>query len=245
MVFWSQLLGVLYAFALASVLGERGMASEDVIWAALAGLCGPTALVFFYRGLAAGRMGVVAPIAGILGAGVPVVVGGILEGLPAPMQLMGIALALVSVILVTRSDDPGSRGNTGVGLAIVAGLGFGAFFVFLGRVGPESVFVPLIVARLVATALIAIVVVASRGTWRVARTNWVAVGIAGTLDGGGNLFYLLATQQGRLDVAAVLASLYPIVTILLAAAVLHERVGRLQAVGILAALGAIVLIAAG
>ena len=189
-------------------------------------------------------MGVVAPIAGVLGAGVPVVVGGVLEGLPAFAQLAGIALALVSVVLVTRARDE-SGGSRGVGFAILAGIGFGAFFVFLGRVGPGSAFAPLVIVRLVAMLLIGAIVIATRGTWRLSRPSWIPVAIAGTLDMGGNLWYLLAAQQGRLDVAAVLASLYPVVTILLAAAILRERIGRLQAIGILTALAAIVLIAAG
>ena len=225
--------------------GESGIASNDLFWAALAGLCGPTALVFFYRGLAVGRMGVVAPIAGVLGAGIPVVVGGILQGVPAPAQLAGIALGLMAVMLVTRSGDSGGRENRGVGLALAAGLGFGAFFLFLGRVGPGTVFAPLLVVRVVATLLMAAVVLLGRGTWRLARPSYLPVVIAGALDMGGNLWDLLAAQQGRLDIAAVLASLYPVVTIVLAAAFLRERIGGIQAIGILAALGAIALIAAG
>jgi drug/metabolite transporter (DMT)-like permease len=211
----------------------------------LAGLSGPTALVFFYRGLAVGRMGVVAPIAGVLGAGIPVVVGGVLEGLPNGPQLAGIALALVSVLLVTRAADDGRSSRQAVGLALAAGVGFGLFFVFLGRVTPGSVFIPLVVVRIVATILVATFVVATRGTWRLARPSYVPVAIAGILDMGGNLWYLLAAQEGRLDVAAVLSSLYPVVTILLAAAILRERIGPILAVGILAALAAIALIAAG
>jgi drug/metabolite transporter (DMT)-like permease len=241
-VFWSQLIGVLFATVFAGVRGESSLPPGDVIWAVLAGLSGPTALVFFYRGLAVGRMSVVAPIAGVLGAGIPVLVGGILEGLPAPAQLAGIALALVSVLLVTRAHDPTSGGRRGVYLAITAGLGFGAFFVFLGRVSPGTVFAPLVVARVVATLLIAGVVVTTRVQWRVPRPSILLVAIAGTLDMGGNLWYLLAAQQGRLDVAAVLASLYPVVTVLLAASVLRERVAPLQRAGIALTLTGVVLI---
>jgi drug/metabolite transporter (DMT)-like permease len=244
-VLWSQPLGGLIALGLALARGEPGMTGSDVLWAALAGFCGPSALVFFYRGLAIGRMGVVAPIAGVLGAGIPVVVGGFVEGIPAPAQLAGIALALVSVLLVTRGVGEAGGAGRGVGEAIVAGIGFGAFFVVLGQLGDGPVFLPFVVVRIVATVLLAAVVLVSRGTWRLARPSIVPVLIAGTLDLGGNLWYLLAAQQGRLDLAAVLSSLYPVVTIILAAALLRERVGRLQAFGILVAAGAIVLIAAG
>jgi drug/metabolite transporter (DMT)-like permease len=241
----SQPLGGLLALFFAVARGESPPAPADLLWASLAGICGPTALVFFYRGLASGRMGVVAPIAGVLGAAIPVFVGAVLEGLPAPGQLAGIAVGLASVVLVTRVPESASGGPRGAGLALLAGVGFGAFFVFLGRVGPGPVFAPLVVVRVVATILMAAIVVAGRSPWRLSRASYVPVFIAGVLDMGGNLWYLLAAQQGRLDVAAVLASLYPVVTIVLAAAVLHERIGRVQAVGILAAAAAIVLIAAG
>jgi drug/metabolite transporter (DMT)-like permease len=241
----SQPLGGLLALLLALVRGEGPPAPADFLWAALAGISGPTALIFFYRGLAAGRMAVVAPIAGVLGAAMPVLAGAILEGIPAPGQLAGIVLGLAAVLLVTRITDTATHRPGGVGFALIAGLGFGAFFIFLGRVGPGPVFTPLVLVRVVATILMVAIVLVGRSPWRLSRASYVPVIVAGTLDAGGNLWYLLAAQQGRLDVAAVLASLYPVVTIVLAAAVLKERIGRVQAVGILAAAGAIVLIAAG
>jgi uncharacterized membrane protein len=245
-VLWSQPLGGLVALAVAVARNESGIPAQDLLWSVLAGLSGPTALVFFYRALAVGRMGVVAPIAGVLGAAIPVLVGGALEGLPTAAQLAGIGLALIAVDLVTRTEAGTSRGDPrALWLACAAGLGFGLFFVFLGRVESTSVFVPLVVVRVVATVLVAALALATRTTWRVRRSAWLPVIVAGVLDAGGNLWYLLAAQEGRLDVAAVLASLYPVVTILLAAAVLRERMGRIQAAGIAAALAAIVLIAAG
>jgi drug/metabolite transporter (DMT)-like permease len=245
-VLWSQPLGGLVALAIVLARGESGVGTADVVWSVLAGLCGPTALVFFYRGLAVGRMGVVAPIAGVLGAAIPVVVGGVLEGLPTVAQLGGIALALVAVVLVTRAEDGATGGDRrAVWLAAAAGIGFGLFFVFLGRVETGAVFTPLVIVRIVATLLVGFFALATRTSWRLHRSAWVPAIIAGVLDMGGNLWYLLAAQQGRLDVAAVLASLYPVVTILLAAALLRERIGRVQAIGIAVALAAIVLIAAG
>src|SRR5437764_4484443 len=125
----SQPLGGLVALALALARGEALPAAPDLFWAALAGISGPTALIFFYRGLASGRMGVVAPIAGVLGAAIPVLVGAVLQGLPAPAQLAGIVVGLVSVVLVTRVPEIASGRSAGVGLALIAGVGFGAFFV--------------------------------------------------------------------------------------------------------------------
>jgi drug/metabolite transporter (DMT)-like permease len=244
-VLWSQPLGAAIALGLAFAWGESVPPPGDIAWAALAGLCGPTALVFFYRGLATGRMGVVAPVAGVLGATVPVVSAAITQGLPAPLQVAGIALALIAVVVVTRVEDGGDGRDSGVRLAILAGLGFGAFFVLLGRMESHAVFAPFVVVRLVATLVMLAVVRLGRANWRIIRPSYVPVLIAGTLDLGGNLWYLLAAQQGRIDVAAVLSSLYPVVTILLAAVLLRERIGRIQGLGIVMAVAAIVLITAG
>ncbi len=216
-----------------------------MVWALLAGIAGPLALVFFYRGLAVGRMGIVAPISGVLGAAIPVVVGTITLGLPAPIQIGGIALAIVAVLLVTRSAEESPGGTSGIGMAILAGIGFGLFFVLLAQVSHGTAFWPLVVVRIAAGLVLGVILLATRTPWRPARSVMNLVLVAAVLDMAGNVWFLFASQQGRLDVAAVLSSLYPIVTIVLAALLLHERIGRLQAVGIVAAVGAIVLIGAG
>jgi drug/metabolite transporter (DMT)-like permease len=113
----------------------------------------------------------------------------------------------------------------------------------MGQIEGEAVFAPLIVTRIVSTLVIGTVVLVTHAPWRLSRPALLPATLAGTLDMSGNVWYLFASQQGRLDVAAVLASLYPVVTVLLAATVLKEHIGRLQAAGIVAALAAIVLIA--
>jgi drug/metabolite transporter (DMT)-like permease len=238
-------LGGVVALGLAVARNEAPLQQRDVIWAVLAGTAGPLALVFFYRGLAVGRMGVVAPISGVLGAAIPVVVGSITLGLPAPIQICGIALAIVAVILVTRSAEESPEGTSGVAMALLAGVGFGAFFVLLAQVSNGAAFWPLVVVRIAAGVILGAILIVSRAPWRPARAVMKLVLLAAVLDMAGNVWFLLASQQGRLDVAAVLSSLYPIMTIVLAALVLHERIGRLQAAGIAAAITAIVLIGAG
>ncbi len=245
-VLWCQPIGGLMALAFALVRGETSLPPADLALAALAGLLRsdrPRLLLPRPRRRTDGRR---RPDRGRPRCGDP---GPrrrlVLVGLPTPLQFAGIALALVSVVLVTAATIRRSATRAGARLAIVAGLGFGAFFVVLGRISAATVFAPLVVMRIVATIAIAAVVVVTHGTWRVARPSWLLVAIAGVLDMGGNLLYLLAAQAGRLDIAAVLASLYPIVTILLAAAILRERILAVQAVGIGVALLAIVLVTAG
>jgi drug/metabolite transporter (DMT)-like permease len=244
-VFASQVIGGVLAIGLALVRGEPVLDASSLGWAVLAGIAGPSGLVFFYRGLSVGRMGIVAPISGLLGAAIPVAVDAFTQGLPSTPQLIGIAVALLAMALVTKSDRAGASGSSGIGLAIIAGIGFGAFFVFIAQVGHGAVFWPLLVARVTASIGIGLLLLATRTSWRPNRRVAPLVLIAGVLDMGGNVWFLLATQQGRLDIAAVLTSLYPIVTALLAAMLLRERMGRVQALGIGAAVVAIVLIGAG
>lgn len=220
----------------------------DALWAAAAGVAGSVALASFYHGLATGRMGVVAPIAGVLAAAVPVVAGAVLEGLPTPVQLVGMAAALVAVGLVSwtsgRAEDAGPQ-LTSVVLAVAAGSGFGLFYVLIDRVEADTLFWPLVVARTTSVTVMAVIVLLGRVPLRPAAAVLPALVVVGVLDMGGNAFFLLGAMSGRLDVASVLASLYPITTVALAALVLRERVAPIQAAGIGTAGFAIVLIAAG
>ncbi|HEY3523320.1 MAG TPA: EamA family transporter, partial [Candidatus Limnocylindrales bacterium] len=191
-----------------------------------------------------------APIAGVIAAAVPVAAGALLEGAPDAAQAAGIALALVAVVLVSaaaREDDLPAQGvrRTSILLATVGGLGFGLFYVFIDRVSPTVVFWPLVASRLASLTVIGVLVVGTRTSFIGLRSVAPLVGIAGVLDVGGNAGFLLAAQAGRLDVASVLSSLYPIVTVILAILVLRERVGRQHALGMAAALLAIALIAGG
>jgi drug/metabolite transporter (DMT)-like permease len=246
-VFASQLLGIGVAVVSALVRGEHSPTFVDVAWAAAAGAGGGIALVAFYRGLAGGRVSTVAPIAGVLAAAVPVVVGAVLEGAPGVRQLIGIVVALAAVVLVSAATDEdklpveGAQGRS-IALATVAGLGFGLFYVLIDRVASGLVFWPLVASRVASLVTVGLVALASRTAFRPLRGVLPLVVVAGVLDVGGNAGFLLAAQAGRLDVASILASLYPIVTVVLAIVVLRERVGPRHAVGMAAAIVAIGLI---
>ncbi|MGZ6269239.1 MAG: EamA family transporter [Candidatus Limnocylindrales bacterium] len=243
-VLCSQAIGLAGILVLALVRGEALPTPAQWGWGAAAGMCGASALVAFYRGLALGRMGLVAPVAGVLGAAVPVVFGTLVETLPRPGQALGMGLAMLAVLLVSRPDEAGG-GRDGLGLALIAGLGFGGFFVLIHQVGHGPVFWPIVAARSASIVLLAAVVLVGRQAWRPTRPAAGPVMLAGVLDGAGNLFFLLASQVGPLAVAAVLSSLYPVSTVVLARLVLGERVARVHAAGVMLALLAIALIAAG
>lgn len=234
-------LALLVALALAR--SEPIPKGSDLVWGAAAGLAGVTGLTAQYRALAVGRMGIVAPVAAVLGTSIPVLFAAISEGLPGAGQLAGFALAIAGVWIIARPEVSGGRPD-GLGLAVLAGLGFGAFFILIDQVSEGAVFWPLVAARGMSFVVLALIVMASSVAWRPDRSALPLVIVAGVLDVGGNTFFLLAAQAGRLDVASVMSSLYPMVTVLLARLVLQEHVTRLQTAGIAAAVAAIPLIAA-
>jgi drug/metabolite transporter (DMT)-like permease len=243
-VFGSQAVGMVVALLAALVRGEPVPAPADLGWAALSGVLGVVGILGLYGGLAVGRMGVVAPVTGVLAAIVPVLAGIALEGLPRPIVLAGIGLAIVAVVLVSRVASP-TGGRSGIELALVGGFGLGLFNVTLSRVDDGLVFGPLVVVRFVEAALIAAVVVLWRRPGRVPVRLLPAVAVIGVLDMTGNAGFLFAEATGSLAVASILTSLYPVTTILLAIAFLREPMNRSHAFGIGLALVAILCITAG
>jgi drug/metabolite transporter (DMT)-like permease len=236
--------GLALLVVLALARSEPFPAVIDLIWATLAGLAGVAGLSVQYRALAVGKMGIAAPVAAVTGAAVPVAFSAMVEGVPGAIQLVGFGLALISVWLIARSQNHSTGGRNGLGLAVIAGTGFGLFFILIDRVSENAVFWPLVAARGVSFLALFAVAQISRSAWRPARASIPIILLAGLLDVGGNTFFLLAAQSGRLDAASVLSSLYPAVTVVLARAILNEEIARVQGIGILAALTAIPLIAA-
>jgi drug/metabolite transporter (DMT)-like permease len=236
--------GVAIALAIALVRGEAIPSSADVGWAIAGGVAGGVGITALYRGLAIGRMGIVAPVTGLLAAVIPVVAGVILEGLPPALVVIGIVLAVAAVVLVSRvADESGSR--AGMPEALLAGTGFGLFVVLIAQVSDGLVFGPLTIVRLTEAALLGGLILVTRTRWRPPRSLLPIIVAAGVLDMAGNASYILAVQTGALAVAAVLSALYPVVTVILATLILHERVTREHATGIALAALAIVCIGVG
>lgn len=220
------------------------------LWpAAAAGLAGAIALSAFYRALAIGTMSIVAPISAT-GAAVPVVVGIAGGDRPAALQLAGIVAAVVGVVLASRElDEPHPEGHvperTSIALALVAALGFGTFFVGMDAGADASVPWALLANRVASVTAVLLVVGAARVPLPGSPRRLAPLVLVGLLDAGANGLYAWGTTEGLVSVVAVLGSLYPVATVLLARLVLGERVRRVQEVGIVAALAGVVLIAAG
>lgn len=239
-----QLVGAILALGAATARGEIIPSTSDIAIAAGAGIGGGIGLLGLYHGLGVGRMGVVAPVTGVLAAALPVLVGIVRDGLPGGSISVGIVLALVAVVIVSRV--PGlDGGRSGIEFGVMAGIGFALFNILVGSLSGDGVFAPLIALKGSSAILIVGVIVVRRSPWALPRATLPLAFGAAVLDLAGNMFYLLATQAGRLDVAVTLSSLYPVTTVILAAIVLRERVTRDHAAGIAIASAAIALIASG
>jgi drug/metabolite transporter (DMT)-like permease len=242
---------LLLPFALA--LAGEGPSAAAVGWAALGGSAGVVALGAFYRGLAIGTMSVVAPISAT-GAAVPVLVG-LAEGeRPGVLQVAGMVAALAGVILASRESEPAEdlgsahrrAGRAAVGLALVAAVGFGTFFVGVDRAAATTdVAWVIVISRSCSLVLVLIAALVARPDLPRDAVSFGALAMIGVLDLGANGLFAIATTKGLLSVVAVLGSLYPAVTVVLARVVLAERVSRLQEIGVGLTLAGVVAISAG
>lgn len=221
--------------------------AEHVLYACLSGVAGAVGLAAFYRGLAVGVMAVVAPIAGTA-AVIPVAFGVITGERPSALQAVGIALAIAGVVVASRelSEEEGApRVAAGAGLALVAALGFGSFFVTMDAASGPDLFWAICFNRLTSIAVLVLAALVVRPRLTVARSDVRALLAIGVLDISANGLFAVASTKGLVSLVAVLASLYPVVTILLARVVLGERVRRVQQAGVAAALAGVALISAG
>jgi drug/metabolite transporter (DMT)-like permease len=233
--------GFFLLIALALLWREPLPTSGDVLWSVLAGLAGASGLIAFYSALAIGQMGIIAPISAVLSAAIPVLFSTFTQGPPAPLRIGGFLLALLAIALISRPQRSAGRPD-GLWLALLAGCGFGVFFVLISRVQPTSTFWPLAVARLSSVTFLFIISGIRRESLKPTRGMMRYMLLSGMLDAIGNAFFVLAAHSGRLDIASILSSLYPAATVILAALILHERINRVQAVGVGLALVAIALI---
>ena len=222
----------------------QGPPGSEVLWACLAAVLGTTGLIAFYKGMAAGALSIVAPIAGA-GAAIPVIWGLARGDHPSGYQELGFAAALIGIVLASFERRPeAARLAAGVGWAAIAMVAFGAYYIPMHEASHGDFLWAAFVFRLTSTTLIAAAWLVVRPS-SARRADLPVLASIGILDTGGNVFFAAASAKGLVSVVSILASLYPVVTVLLARAVLHERVHRSQELGIVLALAGIVLISAG
>ena len=241
----SQSCGAALAIALAVVAGGTLPGPPDIAWSILAGILGATGITALYRGLAVGRMGIVAPVTAVLASVIPVVGGVVLQGAPPVVVSIGIGVALAAVVLVSWETDSDGTGRAGLRPAVLAGSAFGLYEITIAQIGEDAVLGPLAVIRATQAVLVAVVVIVARSAWRPEGSLLPAIAAIGVLEMTATGAFILAVQTGSLAVASIVSALYPVVTILLAAMILRERVSGRHAVGIGLAMLAIALIGGG
>jgi drug/metabolite transporter (DMT)-like permease len=237
-------LGGLVVIAL--IVGARGKGPADagVLFAIPAAISGTLGLYAYYRGMAVGAMSIVAPIAGI-SAAVPVVFGIATGDRPSLWQWLGIAAALAGVFLASREPGRGGKVAAGVGLALLAAIGFGGYFPPMHEAGNADFWWAALIFRMTSASVILAVVAVRRPSLAMPPVQVSLVALIGVGDMLGNLLFAAASTSGLVSITSVLASLYPIVTVVLARIILRERVARSQEAGIALTLAGVALISAG
>lgn len=239
----SQIVSLLFLVLTALLIPEGDVSSQDMIFGAIAGVCGALGLVALYSGLARGPMVVVAPVTAVVSVIIPIIFSVQIEGLPGNQQLMGFCAALVAVWLITRTGKVDNFHIRDLSLPVFAGIGFGLFSILIDRVSDTAILWPLVSTRTVSILLVFTMAILMRRLEAPAFGKLPIILLAGIFDTSGIAFFALATRMGRLDVAAILSSLYPAVTVMLAWIILKERLTGRQWMGVLLVLIAIMLIA--
>ncbi|WKZ37260.1 MAG: DMT family transporter [Anaerolineales bacterium] len=244
-VFYAEVVGVLFLFIVLAFVGEPLPDRRAQIFALVAGVFGTMGLMLLYHSMTLGLMSIATPVSALLAAALPVAVGMITEGFPGYLTFIGFGFALFGVWMISHSEG----GMTDIlahlsdlKLPLLAGIGFGFYFVFMHEATYDGGSIwQMILSRSSGMALVVTYLLLTRSSWKVELNAMPIISANGLLDIGGNFFFILAGQAGRLDVAAVISSLFPGATVFLAWVFLKERLNRNQWIGIFAALTAIVL----
>jgi drug/metabolite transporter (DMT)-like permease len=236
--------GGLIAIAMIVAIRGKGPADPGVLFAIPAAISGTLGFYAYYRGMAVGAMSIVAPIAGV-SAAIPVVVGILSGDRPSLWQWLGIVAALGGVFLASREPGRGGRVAAGVGLALLAAIGFGGYFPPMHAAGNADFWWASLIFRMTSTSVILMAVAIRRPSLAVAPIEVPLLALVGIGDMLGNFLFAAASTSGLVSVTSVLASLYPIVTVVLARLVLKERVARSQEAGIALTLAGVALISVG
>ncbi|MGO9308556.1 MAG: EamA family transporter [Spirochaetia bacterium] len=242
---FSQLVGILVAVTAALAFRQPLPGPADLLWGAAAGICGAAGLASLYSALARTPVAVASPVAAVTGAAIPVVLGLVIGERPGSLAWVGIALAAPAIVLLAAGPAAHAQkgaARRGAFLGTAAGIGFGMFFFTISRTSSGSGLWPLAAARLSTVSLVAVVALLSRSTLRPSREGFSIVLLSGALDMGANIAFLLASRRGLLSITAVITSLYPGPTVLLAVLVFRERLTLPRALGLVLALAGVACI---
>jgi drug/metabolite transporter (DMT)-like permease len=241
-LFLAEIAGLIPFSALALLTREPMPSTLDLLWGAGSSLVGLTGLTILYRALADGQMTIAAPVSALFAALIPVVFGFFTLGAPSLTTFIGFGLAFLAVWLISQTDRLNWRVSfADLHLPLLSGLFFGLYFIVIHRATLNAFFWPLVAARFAGFAAFGLFALITHRPAMPPREVWGFCIVNGVIDIGGNAFYILSAQAGRIDVAAVLGALYPASTVLLASIFLKEKITPVQTFGMFLAFAAIVL----
>jgi len=247
-LFLAEIAGLIPFTVLALLTREPIPSTSDLLWGAIASLIGLTGLTILYRALADGQMSIAAPVSALFAALIPVIFGFFTLGAPSLATMTGFGLAFIAVWLISQTDRMnwrfplrGFRSLRDLRLPLLSGLFFGLYFIVIHRATLNAFFWPLVMARFAGFVAFGLYALITRQPAMPPRDVWGFCIINGVIDIGGNAFYILSAQTGRIDVAAVLGALYPASTVLLAWIFLKEKISMVQTFGVLLVFIAIML----
>lgn len=242
----SQVMGTGVASLALAFMGHTAPSTSDVLWGVVAGLCGSMGLFMLYGGIARSIVAIVSPASALVGAIIPVLFALLHGERPSTPAIFGSALCLPAILLLSweQGTDEPRRDSIRAALmyGLLAGLGFGIFFVALSRARPEAGLWPLLGARAASISTFVVALMLSRQPFRVERGGLGAALIAGAADMGANILFLLASQLGMLSLVAVITSLFPAPTVILARFLFHQRIPPARMAGLVLALAGVALI---
>jgi uncharacterized membrane protein len=244
-VFYAEVVGIIFLFIILAIVGESFLTTRALIFALFAGFLGTIGLMLLYHSMAIGVMSIAAPVSALLAATLPVVIGIFTEGLPDYLTMLGFIFALFAVWMVSQGED-GIKNIfsqlADLKLPLLAGIGFGLYFIFMHEATRSGGAIwHMVFSRIGGLIMVTSYLIVTRSSLKIDLSALPMISLNGILDLGGNFFFIIASQAGRLDVSAVLSSLFPGATVLLARIFLKETLTRNQWIGIISALIAIIL----
>ncbi|MHA1214756.1 MAG: EamA family transporter [Candidatus Hodarchaeales archaeon] len=239
----SQVFGVFFLLSLTMLVFEESLSLLDIFYGAIGGFSLAIGLVALYHGLASGRMGVVAPVASVTSALIPAFFGVLVEGIPPVIQMIGLIIALFSIWLVAGSNSEEKVHLSDLKIALIAGLGFSSFRIFITQMSGSAVLAPLLVTRIASMLVLVSFAGISQQVQLPKLKSVPLMFLAGFFDVLGGILFILAAQLGRIDVASIFSSTQPAFTVLLAFGILKERIYRRQWIGLIGIVLSIVVFA--
>ncbi|MDK2833160.1 MAG: hypothetical protein PWP14_943 [Methanolobus sp.] len=238
----TQIIGIVTFPILAFVFSERLPPLDDLMWGAFAGFFGAAGLIALYIGLAKGKMSIIAPLAAVISVVIPVIYSVLNEGVPSFFKIAGFVFAFVGIWLIVSMGTGPCLKAKDLGYPLLAGILFGLFFISIDKFSDNAIYWPLTVSRISALLMLAGFMMSAKIVSKPTYYVIPVVILAGLFNTGGATLFALASEAGRLDVATILSSLSPAVTVLLACTLLKEQLAPRQWLGVMAALVAIIFI---